>query len=153
ARRDQNKIAITFDDGPNKLFTPKILDILAEKQVRATFFMLGRQAEAEPEVVAEVLAAGHVVGNHTYSHPDAREGQDGQFWREEVEHAERAIQQATGKPTAFFRMPYLRPIPDDVQKALDTWLNNRCVLYSEVMSYDWTHSLEEPMLPQAIADK
>src|SRR5258706_6899147 len=152
ARQDQRKIALTFDDGPNALFTPKILEILEAKHVRATFFMIGQQVEAEPEVVTQVLAAGHVIGNHTYSHPDARKLHGQQLWRNELERAEQAIQQVTGHPTSYFRIPYLRPISDDVHAALDAWLDKRTILYSDIWSYDWTHSLAEPLSPQTIMD-
>jgi len=114
--------------------------------------MVGQQVEAEPTVVAEVLAAGHVIGNHTYSHPDARKVQGEQFWHDELERAEQAIQQVTGRSTMFFRMPYLRPISPDVRAALDVWFGDRIVLYSDIWSYDWTHSLEAPLLPQTITD-
>jgi chitin deacetylase len=62
------QVALTFDDGPGPS-TPELLDVLAEQGVRATFFLLGRNVEAQPEVVVRLLLEGHVVGNHSYSHP------------------------------------------------------------------------------------
>lgn len=62
-------VALTFDDGPDPEFTPRILEILDRHRARATFFMIGRRAEAHPELVAEVVRRGHSVANHTYSHP------------------------------------------------------------------------------------
>ncbi|HLV80406.1 MAG TPA: polysaccharide deacetylase family protein [Chthonomonadaceae bacterium] len=62
-------VALTFDDGPDPIYTPRILAILRRYGVRATFFEVGRQVRAYPQVACRVVAAGHVVGNHTWSHP------------------------------------------------------------------------------------
>ncbi len=69
---ESKKIAITFDDGPHPVYTPEILEILAEYGVRATFFVVGENAEWYPELVRKELAAGHEIGNHTYSHANLR---------------------------------------------------------------------------------
>src|ERR1035441_5122638 len=61
-------VALTFDDGPDPVTTPRVLDVLREKQVRATFFVVGRRAEQHPELVRRALAEGHLVENHTWSH-------------------------------------------------------------------------------------
>src|SRR5579863_8843095 len=63
------ELALTFDDGPNPAWTPKLLDILALHDVRATFFQLGGFAQAEPDLVRRIAAAGHLIANHTWSHP------------------------------------------------------------------------------------
>jgi len=62
-------VALTFDDGPHPVYTPQVLDVLAEHDAHATFFMLGVHAAAHPDVVRRVAAAGHAIGNHTYDHP------------------------------------------------------------------------------------
>lgn len=62
-------VALTFDDGPHPRHTPRMLDLLDRHQVKATFFMMGRNVERHPDVVLQVLARGHEVGNHSYSHP------------------------------------------------------------------------------------
>lgn len=64
-----NVVYLTFDDGPAPGYTPQVLDVLARYQAPATFFMIGRQAQANPSLLAAVRAGGHAVGNHTYSHP------------------------------------------------------------------------------------
>jgi peptidoglycan/xylan/chitin deacetylase (PgdA/CDA1 family) len=65
-------IALTFDDGPNEPYTSRLLAVLAERSVRATFFMVGRCAERFPATVRDVVQAGHVLGNHSYSHSFSR---------------------------------------------------------------------------------
>jgi peptidoglycan/xylan/chitin deacetylase (PgdA/CDA1 family) len=64
----EKKIALTFDDGPETNWTPRVLDILRDKQVKATFFVIGREADKYPDLVRRMVAEGHVVGNHTYHH-------------------------------------------------------------------------------------
>ncbi len=61
-------IAITFDDGPNKEFTPKVLELLKKYHVKGTFFLIGKQVEENSEIVKEMIQQGHIIGNHTYSH-------------------------------------------------------------------------------------
>src|SRR5882757_5519984 len=63
------KIALTYDDGPNDPYTPQLLDVLARHEVRATFFLIGRFVARRPNIVRDLVKAGHVAGNHTYTHP------------------------------------------------------------------------------------
>src|SRR5271154_6295144 len=69
ANRNPNEIALTFDDGPNDPYTFQLLEILAAHKVRATFFMIGRFVRQRPDIVRAVHAAGHLIGNHTMTHP------------------------------------------------------------------------------------
>src|SRR5271156_5213868 len=69
ANRNPNEIALTFDDGPNDPYTQQLLDILDQHQVNATFFMIGRFVRQRPDIVRQVHAAGHLIGNHTMTHP------------------------------------------------------------------------------------
>ena len=64
------ELALTFDDGPNPAWTPKLLDLLAGHDVRATFFLLGGFAEQAPDLVRRIAAQGHLIGNHSWSHPN-----------------------------------------------------------------------------------
>lgn len=66
----EKKVALTFDDGPDDIFTPQILDVLKEKNVKATFFVIGKRVEGYPEVMRRIVDECHLVGNHTWSHPD-----------------------------------------------------------------------------------
>ena len=65
----QRSVALTFDDGPNPPYTDQLLDVLAKHNVKATFFMIGNRIERHPETVNRVIAEGHQIGNHSYSHP------------------------------------------------------------------------------------
>ncbi|MCC7354805.1 MAG: polysaccharide deacetylase family protein [Anaerolineae bacterium] len=94
ARRDQPKVALTFDDGPNPPRTDQVIEILASRKARATFFVLGKWAERWPQALERIVRAGHVIGNHSYLHdPDL-----GDFDR-----AEAAIAHVTGRPCRFLR--------------------------------------------------
>jgi peptidoglycan/xylan/chitin deacetylase (PgdA/CDA1 family) len=98
-------IALTFDDGPTPDVTPRILDVLRDKGVRATFFFVGSRVETNPELVRLVRNEGHVIGNHTYSHPllfcFLTPGQ----LRYELNRGQDAIRQATGETPTIFRSP------------------------------------------------
>ncbi len=105
AARKPGELALTFDDGPNPAWTSQLLDILAQNQVRATFFMVGRFAEAERELARRVLAAGHLIGNHSWSHPNLARISAAQV-REELHRTSDALAQILGQPVRYFRPPY-----------------------------------------------
>jgi len=67
--RGSKQLALTFDDGPNDPHTQRLLDVLARHEVHATFFLIGRYVQQRPDIVRELVQAGHVVGNHTFTHP------------------------------------------------------------------------------------
>ena len=103
---DQRKsIALTFDDGPDPKWTPKILDILQHYHVPATFFVQGAQAEQHPDIVRREYAEGHEIGNHTFYHPDLSTSSPTRV-RLELDATQRAIQHLTGHSTELFRAPY-----------------------------------------------
>lgn len=113
------EVILTFDDGPMRHYTRPVLKALADHCTKATFFMVGRMAAADPALVKEVLAAGHTVGSHTWSHQNLKVY--GQFKaRTEFELGLSAVTAAAGQPIApFFRFPYLssnRLIQDYVGK-------------------------------------
>jgi peptidoglycan-N-acetylglucosamine deacetylase len=111
APRRPGELALTFDDGPNPAWTPQLLDILAAHDVRATFFILGRFAQAEQALVRRIVEAGHLVGNHSWSHPNLARTASGRV-REELQRTSDTLAQITGKPVRYFRPPYgaRRPI-------------------------------------------
>jgi peptidoglycan-N-acetylglucosamine deacetylase len=101
----QKLVALTYDDGPNPDFTPKILAYLKHYQVKATFFMVGKYMEEYPEIVKEVIAQGNVIGNHTYDHPHDIEADLPDQVIRELEKCETLIEHFTGKRTHLFRPP------------------------------------------------
>ncbi|MEO8207302.1 MAG: glycosyltransferase, partial [Chthoniobacterales bacterium] len=100
-----NKVAITFDDGPDPTWTPKILKILKDKNVPAAFFLVGRRVEKYPGMLKKIVAAGHEVGNHTYSHANLALASDQQI-QLELNVTTRLIESFAGLSTALFRPPY-----------------------------------------------
>src|SRR5436190_6257941 len=104
-RPEGNRLALTFDDGPHPEFTPRVLAALGEAGVRATFFVLGSQAERHPQIVEAMIAAGHELGNHTYSHVNLgriswQQGCD------ELQKAERVLRAADPRYRGLFRPPW-----------------------------------------------
>lgn len=100
-------VCLTFDDGPDPIYTPAILDVLAAYNAKATFFVLGEAAEKFPQLIKRVYAAGHTIGNHTYSHPNPWFTTE-DVARHEVIKASAIIAQITGEPPRWFRPPYGR---------------------------------------------
>jgi peptidoglycan/xylan/chitin deacetylase (PgdA/CDA1 family) len=111
-----HEVALTFDDGPWPNNTQAVLKALADQCLRATFFPIGKHATYHPEILKQVVAAGHTVGNHTWSHQDLqavmkKSGEDAAI--EEIEKGASAVHMMAGAPTApFFRFPDLRHPPE-----------------------------------------
>lgn len=98
-------VALTFDDGPDSKWTPPILDILKAHKVKATFFMIGANMEKNPDLVERILAEGHMIGVHTYSHPNIAEVSAERAFVE-LNATQRLIESITGHSTILFRPPY-----------------------------------------------
>jgi peptidoglycan/xylan/chitin deacetylase (PgdA/CDA1 family)/GT2 family glycosyltransferase len=98
-------VALTFDDGPNAPFTGQVLDILRREGVRATFFLIGMNARRYPEIAERIVREGHVIGNHTDSHPAGFALGPARNIRSEIDRAEVSIHSATGVYAHFFRPP------------------------------------------------
>jgi peptidoglycan/xylan/chitin deacetylase (PgdA/CDA1 family) len=107
----EREVVLTFDDGPSRAYTRPILEALAAQCTRATFFMLGRMALADPQLVKEVGRRGHTVATHTWSHANIQSLAEVKAL-DEIEMGFSAVQLALGRPIApFFRFPYLRDTP------------------------------------------
>lgn len=98
------RIALTFDDGPHPEFTEDILSVLSENGVKATFFVIGVNAEAHPALLKRTVAEGHEIGNHTYTHTKMRE-QSAESFSAELERAKNVIFGITGVSPVLFRPP------------------------------------------------
>ena len=101
---DRRAIALTFDDGPSES-TPRLLDVLEKHKVPATFFQVGVNVERLPEIAGAVRAAGHEIGNHSYTHPLCC-GHSAEFIHREFARAQQAIAEATGQSPALLRAPF-----------------------------------------------
>ncbi|PWU10688.1 MAG: polysaccharide deacetylase family protein [Verrucomicrobia bacterium] len=98
-------IAMTFDDGPNPATTPKLLDLLKAKGIKATFFLVGKNVAAHPEIVKRIYAEGHEVANHSWSHPPLSKCSPEKF-NHELSATNEAIQSASGFRPTLIRPPY-----------------------------------------------
>ncbi len=100
------QIALTFDDGPNEPFTSRILDILKEYGIKATFFLIGENAERFPELCQRIRKGGHIIGNHSYCHSWWLALSRGKDIAEELQLAQEVIYRASGGKPELFRPPY-----------------------------------------------
>jgi peptidoglycan/xylan/chitin deacetylase (PgdA/CDA1 family) len=105
AGRDSLEVALTYDDGPNDAATMQLLEVLARHNVRATFFMIGRFVHQRPEIVRAVHAAGHLVGNHTMTHPWLA-WQSDRVIRDELRGCNQALEDVLGAPVRYMRPPH-----------------------------------------------
>jgi len=99
------KIVLTFDDGPDPRWTPQILDILKAENVKATFFVVGENGQANPDLVRRIVAEGHEIGNHSFTHPNLGEVPN-ELVDLEMNTTQRLIESLTGRSTRLFRAPY-----------------------------------------------
>jgi len=99
------ELALTFDDGPNPLWTPRLLDVLARRGVRATFFLVASRAQTQPELVRSIVGAGHCIGNHSWSHRNLALA-PARCIEDELTRARQPLEQITGLPVSFFRPPF-----------------------------------------------
>ena len=98
-------VALTFDDGPNATLTPKLLDLLAARHLKATFFVVGQNAEEYPEILKRIVREGHEVASHSWSHPNLGKMSD-EGVRRELQRTDDAIVAAIGKRPTLMRPPY-----------------------------------------------
>ncbi len=103
--RGSRQMALTYDDGPNDAHTLRLLEVLAKHGVQATFFVIGKYVKQRPDIVRELVAAGHVVGNHTFTHPLLTLKSEAQV-RQELFACREALQDVTGQASNLFRPPF-----------------------------------------------
>ncbi len=105
SQNEVKKIALTFDDGPHPKYTPKLLDGLKERNVKATFFVIGENAANYPDIIKRIADEGHLIGNHTYSHVQLTCISEEKAISE-ITMTNEIIEKCTGKKPTFIRPPY-----------------------------------------------
>lgn len=103
--KEAPRVALTFDDGPSPVYTPKLLDGLKERGVSATFFLMGANIEGNEEIVRRMQEEGHLIGNHTYSHVELQKLSPRDA-REEIEKTSNLIYEITGEYPVYLRPPF-----------------------------------------------
>jgi peptidoglycan/xylan/chitin deacetylase (PgdA/CDA1 family) len=147
ARRGSKLLALTFDDGPNDPHTLRLLEILAKHDVHATFFLIGRYVQQRPDIVRELVKAGHGVGNHTFSHPLLMFKSVAKV-RNELETCHHVLTEAVGEHSNLFRPPFGGRRPAVLRIARDLGLEP--VMWT-VTGYDWKAPSAEYIEQKVIA--
>jgi len=127
-------IAMTFDDGPSATLTPKLLDLLATRHIKVTFFVIGENVAEHPEIVARAAREGHEIGNHSWSHPNFGKMSDDNV-RSQLRRTDDAIRSAMGNRPTLMRPPY-----GSITAREKHWIHDefgyRIILW-DVDPYDW----------------
>jgi peptidoglycan/xylan/chitin deacetylase (PgdA/CDA1 family) len=127
---DQMVLAMTFDDGPHPQNTPKLLDLLKERNIKATFFLVGANVKAYPDIVRRIIAEGHEVANHTWTHPSLTSLSDEKI-RSEMQRTQDAIVAASGYHPRLMRAPF-----GATNKRIEQWIFNEFGFPSILWSVD-----------------
>ena len=138
-------IALTFDDGPSRKYTPILLDGLKERGVHATFFLMGKNIEGEEDIVKRMSEEGHLIGNHSYEHIQLTKA-GAKAVCEAVEHTQEQIEAITGKRPEYIRPPY-----GDWNEELEEEIGMTPVLWS-LDSLDWKLKDTGKIIHQVLKD-
>jgi peptidoglycan/xylan/chitin deacetylase (PgdA/CDA1 family) len=133
-RVDQPYIAMTFDDGPSAENTPRLLEMLKQRNIKATFFLIGQNAAANPDLVRRILADGNEVGNHSWTHPQLSKLSDDRVTAE-ITKTQDAIKDASGFSPTLLRPPYGAITPRQ-REWIETQFGLNVILWS-VDPFDW----------------
>lgn len=134
-------VALTFDDGPSPRWTPQVLDILRRRGVHATFFLVGQNVDAHPALARQIVAEGHVIGSHTYTHRNL-DGLSYAAQAAEIDRGTDAIVRATGVRPCVFRGPYRTHGTSSVQD----------IAWSRGMNIaGWTHNTKDYTTPLSLS--
>ncbi|WP_297598868.1 polysaccharide deacetylase family protein [uncultured Cetobacterium sp.] len=129
-----NKIAFTFDDGPKPKITEEILDILKENDVKATFFVIGKNAKVNSKILKRMDDEGHLVENHSYTHPNYTKLST-EAIKKELQSTQDVIYKATGKKPKYFRPPY-GAMKKSQKKEIENSMGIKSVLW-DICPEDW----------------
>ncbi len=143
--KEAPKIAITFDDGPKEGSTGRLLDGLKERDVKATFFLIGKYAEDNPELVKRIYDEGHTIGNHTYSHVDITRLSDEEA-AEELHKTDEVVYEITGEHIRYVRPPF-----GIWQKDLELDMEVLPIMWS-IDPLDWTTENVDEIVNKVVTD-
>ena len=144
---NRKQVALTFDDGPDTKYTPEILDLLGQYGVKATFFLKGTNLSGQEWVVTRIVREGHLVANHSYSHPDFRKLTTEQIVAE-VQKTEGLLEKITGRKTALLRPPY----GEMTMAGLDRLVNAGYAMINwSVDSKDWRADQADQILANVLS--
>lgn len=138
----KKQVAFTFDDGPDTPFTKQVLEILKKEQVPATFFVVGRNVNAHPQLLRKIAEEGHTVGNHSWNHPQLNKMNVAEVSKQ-ISSTNEAIQKVIGKKPTLFRPPYgafNQMVLGEVKK------NNMKVILWSVDTRDWDHRTKDEIM-------
>ena len=143
-RNQDNKIALTFDDGPHPIYTPRILDILDKYNIKATFFIIGINAKNYQDTLKEIVKRGHEIGNHSFSHTILKDKSASKIIAE-VEECRRTIYEISGENTVIFRPPggLMAKLNSEDAELLESYN----IVFWSIDTLDWAHRN-----PEAIRD-
>jgi peptidoglycan-N-acetylglucosamine deacetylase len=127
------QIALTYDDGPNDPHTLRLLEVLARHKLHATFFLIGRYIQQRPDIVREIVKAGHIVGNHTFTHPLLIFKSEAEV-RQELSDCNAALGEAVGEHSNLFRPPFGGRRPAVLRVARE--LGMEPIMWN-ITGYDW----------------
>jgi len=133
AGSNPNEIALTYDDGPNDDATERLLEVLARHEVHATFFLIGNFARQRPALARAIAAAGHLIGNHTMTHPWLS-WQSAAHIREELAGCNAVLEDILGTPVRFFRPPHGARRPIVLRTARELGLT---AVQWNITAFDW----------------
>jgi cellulose synthase/poly-beta-1,6-N-acetylglucosamine synthase-like glycosyltransferase/peptidoglycan/xylan/chitin deacetylase (PgdA/CDA1 family) len=147
-------VALTFDDGPDAVWTPRILDLLKKENVPATFFVIGDAAQLHPDLVRRIINDGHDIGNHTFTHPNLGEIPE-RLTILELNATQRLIEAITGRSTVLFRPPYFGDAepttPDEVMPVTRAERLGYLTVGLHVDPNDWAMPGTDEIVKQTIA--
>jgi peptidoglycan-N-acetylglucosamine deacetylase len=138
---DINQIALTFDDGPNDPYTQQLLELLAQHQVQAIFFLIGNFVRRRPDLARAIRQAGHLIGNHTMSHPSLMRERPSRV-RQELTDCNTVLEDAIGESVHWFRPPFGARRPDVLRTARELGLNP--VMWN-ITAHDWDATNSEAL--------
>ena len=155
-KQGDKKLVLSFDDGPDEKYTPLILDILQKEKVPGAFFLIGKNIEANPDIVKRIYAEGHEIGNHTFNHPELHK-----VWKIraelELQGTRSSIESLTGRSTLLFRPPYNPYVePQNVEQLYSFLLarhHNYLTVSESIDPLDWQKGVTTDMIVERVIEK